>query len=540
MVERTERSTRTTVRKLLSSKWFLWASGLLAIIALVLFSATFFLDEPLRRLTEQKINRDLKGYSVRLPELRTGLIGLSITLKGLTVVQLAHPEHPVAYFPRLKARVRWREFIRGKHVAEFVLDEPKLNINLQQLREEAANKAPLKQRGWQQAVEDIYPMKINSLKIREASITYIDQDPQRPLVLSHLNLEASNIRNIESPDKVYPSSFHLDTVIFGSGHGTIDGKANFLAEPLPGFKAEMKLEKVSMDYFKTVLARSNLSISGGVFGAEGEVEYAPKVRVTHLKEMTIQGMKVDYRHSDKTAGAEKKRAVAAGKEVKKLSNQPDVQLTVDQLHLTGCTLGIANDAGGKRYRIFIADTDFGLSNFSNQASQGPAKLRLSGRFMGSGVTNGTGLFRPGKKGPDLDLYLKIDDAQLTSMNEVMRAFGNFDVAAGTFTVVTELHIKNQAISGYIKPFFKDVKVYDREKDKNKGAFHQMRELLIGGAAKILKNRPREQVATKVDISGSLAKPHTSTLQIVEELLRNAFVKAILPNFEKEFAGSGKR
>ena len=210
------------------------------------------------------MNRDLKGYSVQLPGLHVQLIGLSLTLKGLTVLQQAHPDPPIVYFPVLKASIHWREILSGRLVAELRLDQPKININLQQLRNEAASKVPLKERGWQQAVEDIYPLKINTLKINDASITYIDQDPKRPLVLSHLNLQATNIRNIHLPDQVYPSSFHLDTAIFGTGHGSIDGDANFLAEPYPGIKGRLKLEKVPIDYFNTVIARSNLSIHGGV------------------------------------------------------------------------------------------------------------------------------------------------------------------------------------------------------------------------------------------------------------------------------------
>ena len=101
-------------------------------------------------------------------------------------------------------------------------------------------------------------------------------------------------------------------------------------------------------------------------------------------------------------------------------------------------------------------------------------------------------------------------------------------------------MKDDRISGYIKPFFKDLKVYDRRKDRKKGIFHQVYELLIGWVAKLLENRPREQVATKADISGPLEKPHASNWQVVLGLIRNAFFKAILPTFEREAVGGGKR
>jgi hypothetical protein len=531
---------KSWTKRLPASRALRWSIGIPLVLALLLFIASFFLDEPLRRITEGKINRDLKGYSVKLPGLHVQLIGLSLTLKGLTIRQQAHPEPPIAYFPVLKTSIHWREILSGKLVAEMMLDQPKLNINLLQLRSEAASKVALKERGWQQAVEDIYPLKINTVTINDASITYIDQDPKRPLVLSHLNLKAGNIRNIHLPDKIYPSSFHLETAIFGTGRGEIDGDANFLAVPYPGVKARFKLEKIPIDYFKPIIARSNLAIEGGVLRATGDTEYAPKVKIAHLKELNIEGMKIDYIHSPATAGSEKKRAAVVGKSAKEVSNKPGVLIRADDLSLTGCTLGMVNKEADKSYRVFLSNTDFHLANFSNQFSQGPAQARLKAKFMGSGATSASANFRPEKSGPDLDLYLKIEDTPLPTMNELLRAYGKFDVTAGTFSLVTELHIKNEAISGYIKPFFKDMKVYDRRQDKEKGLFRKMYEMLVGGVAKLLENRPREQVATKAEVSGLVSKPQTSTLQIIVELIKNAFFKAILPSFEREVSAAGKK
>ncbi|HRF91438.1 MAG TPA: DUF748 domain-containing protein, partial [Desulfobacter postgatei] len=371
------------------------------------------------------------------------------------------------------------------------------------------------------------------------SFTYIDQDPERPLVLSNVNLQAENIRNVRLPDKVYPSSFHMDTHIFGTGRGSVDGRANFLAEPIPGIKAGFKVEKVPIDYFKPVIARSNLSISSGVLQASGDLEYAPNIKKAVIQDLTVQGMKIDYVHSAATKGAEKKRAQKVEKAAKKVSNEPGILLSVNQLNFTDCTVGMENKAADNPYRVFISDLSLRLQNLSNHFSQGPAEAKLSGKFMGNGVTSASAKFRPEKKGPDFDLYVKIEDTQLKSMNDLLRAYGDFDVTAGIFSFITELHVKNDVITGYVKPFFKDMKVYDKRQDKDKGLFKKMYEMLIGGVANLLENRPREEVATKADISGPVKNPKTSTWQIVIELIRNAFFKAILPSFEREVTGSKK-
>lgn len=55
--------------------------------------------------------------------------------------------------------------------------------------------------------------------------------------------------------------------------------------------------------------------------------------------------------------------------------------------------------------------------------------------------------------------------------------------------------------------------------------------VVGLAAKILKNRPRGEVAAVVTISGQADQIQYSTWEIVGQLLENAFFKAILPGFD---------
>lgn len=253
--------------------------------------------------------------------------------------------------------------------------------------------------------------------------------------------------------------------------------------------------------------------------------------------MEIQGLKADYVHSAGTAAKEHQRAKTGKKAAKEVSNKPGMVLRIDRLRLSESTFGMVNEEAKVPYRLFLEEAEVRLNNLSNHFSEGPADAQLRGKFMGSGATHATAKFRPEKNGPDLDLYLKIDNTRLKSLNNLLRTYGNFDVSAGEFSLVTELHVKNNVVSGYIKPFFRDMKVYDRRQDKEKGAFRKMYEMLVGGVAKLLKNKPREEVATKAEIAGPLENPKTSSWQLVVELVKNAFFKAILPTFEREVSGA---
>jgi hypothetical protein len=115
--------------------------------------------------------------------------------------------------------------------------------------------------------------------------------------------------------------------------------------------------------------------------------------------------------------------------------------------------------------------------------------------------------------------------------DLLRTFGNFDVVAGEFALYSELHIANGQIDGYIKPLFANMKVYDRRQDRDKPFFHQIYEGLVGGVAGLLENRSGK-VATVAEIKGPSEAPEVSTLDVIIRLLTNAFIKAILPGFER--------
>jgi len=78
-----------------------------------------------------------------------------------------------------------------------------------------------------------------------------------------------------------------------------------------------------------------------------------------------------------------------------------------------------------------------------------------------------------------------------------------------------------------------MKVYDRRSESEKRFFHKIYIGLVGGVAKLLENRPRSEVATRTEISGPVESPKASTWQTVINLIKNAFIKSILPGFERE-------
>ncbi|MFL6261763.1 MAG: DUF748 domain-containing protein [Thermoanaerobaculia bacterium] len=515
----------------LGRRGLLWVVLAAAVVLLVAFIAHHF-DEYLRRTLESKVNQRLHGYTVSLGHAHVSPIGLSLTLQDAVIRQNAHPNPPVADLPRLTASVEWREILSGHLVADAIFDQPRIHINLPQLRQEAKDQVKLTDRGWQQALESIYPLKFNMIQVRNGDIVYIDTDPQRPLHVSRWSLTASNVRNIHSRDRVYPSPIHTDGVVFDTGRATLDGNADFLAEPYPGFHALYKVENVPLSRLRPIVQRANLTVSGGTLSSRGEFEYGPKHREARIADVTVRGLHLDYTHTRATAPAEKER----GKEVVQAAKNPEptMPVEIERLRLVDGNLGLITPAKDRRIRVYLGNANLDVTNVSSGFRQGPAKATLTGNFNGGGSVHGSATFRNPGKGPDFNLKVAVEGASLPSINELLRAYGKFDVAKGTFSVYSEVTVHNGRIDGYVKPLFKDIQVYSPQQDKDKPVLKKLYEKIVGGVSHLLENHPREQVATVADLSGPVSDPHTSTWDVIVNLVSNAFVKAILPGFEREY------
>src|SRR5215510_5846939 len=280
----------------MSRRWT-WILASFAVLLAVLVVASLLIDEPLRAYTERKLNANLKGYTAHLGRLDFHPLGFSLDLKDLIITQDQNPDPPVAAIPKLSASVQWRALFAARLVADFSMDRPAVYINRKQTKKEMEDKVPVQERGWQQALESIYPLKINEFKIRNGEVTYIDEGPFKPLHLSQLNFRAGNIRNVWSPNRVYPSDLHLEGQVFDAGHMLLDGQANFLAEPHVGLNVQLTLENIELDYFKPLAARQNVTLRNGTLTGTGHMEYAPDIKVLELQNLTIQGVQLTYTHT---------------------------------------------------------------------------------------------------------------------------------------------------------------------------------------------------------------------------------------------------
>ena len=194
-------------------------------------------------------------------------------------------------------------------------------------------------------------------------------------------------------------------------------------------------------------------------------------------------MRIDYIHSAPTAAAESRRAKDVSRAARKVTRDPRSALHVARFRLLDTEAGFVNRARDPGYRVFLSHGDLEVLNYSNDFRTGDAKFKLSGKFMGTGAARASGTLRKESSGgPDFDLDAAIEDTPVTALNDLFRSYGKFDVAAGIFSFYTELKVARGHIDGYVKPLFRDMKVYDGRQDAEKSVFKKLYEKIVGGVA----------------------------------------------------------
>jgi hypothetical protein len=509
-------------------KRWMWLLGIVAGLIVAVIAVSFFIDEPLRRYAEEEINARLEGYTVRIGNLDLHPWRFAVEVSEVTITQDANPEPPIVHVPRLQAGLHGRALLSGRVVGEVRVERPQVYLNIEQIREEAEDEVALQEKGWQEALTEVIPLQINVLEVVEGTVTYIDEKPAEPVHLTQLNLRAENIRNIRTPEDEFPSTIQLESTVFDSGKIWLDGRADFLAEPHPAVQAQLRLEHVELGYVKPMASRYNVFITDGTLSGAGEMTYTSAVRVVHLHQATLEGLHMDYVY---TGGPAPVKAEAVKEVAEEVTDAPDLILRVDEVNVVNSDVGFMNRAAEPNYRVFLTRLEMRLTNFSNQRTEGVTFVRLTGQFMGSGQTFVGATFEPETRGPAFGLATSIENTQMQDMNDLLLAHGNFDVEAGLFSLYAELQVQDGAVRGYVKPLFREVEAFDPNQDK--GFFQTLYEGLVAGAMELLENVPREEVATRVDLSGPLEDPNVSTWEALVNLIRNAFFKAIFPGFEEQ-------
>ncbi|MFG0867170.1 DUF748 domain-containing protein [Pseudomonas sp. FYR_7] len=176
-----------------------------------------------------------------------------------------------------------------------------------------------------------------------------------------------------------------------------------------------------------------------------------------------------------------------------------------------------------------------LTNIRDEAGRRDASFEARALVAGDAKVESRATFDPFSDFDDFEFRLRATGIELRRLNDFASAYGKFDFKAGHGDVVIEAEATNGRLNGYIKPLLRDVEVFDWQqdvKDKDKGLFRSVWEALVGATETVLKNQPKNQFATRVELSGSVRRQNISAFEAFLQILRNGFVQAFSARYER--------
>ena len=176
-----------------------------------------------------------------------------------------------------------------------------------------------------------------------------------------------------------------------------------------------------------------------------------------------------------------------------------------------------------------------LTNVEDEVDPLIAEIQATGRAEKSGKFEFRMSLDPQAHRPSFEIAARVLDLDVTRLRDLTRAYGDFDFESGRFDLVVEVAVRDGFMDGYAKPLFRDLQVVSVRDLQTDDPLQVLWETLVGVVGEIFQNQPRNQFGTRLTLEGNFDNPGTDIVEIVGNVLRNAFVRAYLPRLEGRVA-----
>ncbi len=178
-----------------------------------------------------------------------------------------------------------------------------------------------------------------------------------------------------------------------------------------------------------------------------------------------------------------------------------------------------------------------LRNVVEKSEPLPSTILVHGDSIGHGALNIKGRMNILKEVPDMDLDAKLENVNLTALSDYSNAYASVDIRGGKLSVYSEIKVKDNHVSGYVKPIASDISLIDLRKETN--PLKLAWESVVAVVVDIFTNRSHDQFATRIPLNGNLDSIKTNTWTAIGGIIRNAFVQALSKGLDPSGPGDKK-
>ena len=204
--------------------------------------------------------------------------------------------------------------------------------------------------------------------------------------------------------------------------------------------------------------------------------------------------------------------------------------------ITNGTVHFRAYKGAKPVDVYLSDFNASIDNLTNiRDDTKPLISTVQARalMMGQAKFEYKMTLDPFSYQPTFHMALRLLGLDVTKINDLALTYGKFDFKRGWFDLVIETDAKEGQISGYVKPLFRNLKVFSLAADvKEDNPLQFFWQALVGAVTAVLKNQNRDQFGTLIPFtSNASGATSADILATIGNILRNAFVRAYLPRLQ---------
>src|SRR5207249_3816545 len=135
--------------------------------------------------------------------------------------------------------------------------------------------------------------------------------------------------------------------------------------------------------------------------------------------------------------------------------------------------------------------------------------------------------------PTFHMGVRLLGLDVTKINDLALTYGKFDFKRGWFDLVIETDAKEGQLTGYVKPLFRNLRVFSLSEDIQGGNVLQLFwQAVVGTTTRLFTNLSRDQFGTLIPFTGDASGVTSMDIfATIGNVLRNAFVRAYLPRLE---------
>lgn len=246
------------------------ASYTLLIIVVVLVIIRLLLPSIVKRYVNNTL-QDIPGYYGHVEDIDLNLFRGAYVIHQLKLDKINGDNNiPFLNFEKSDISIQWKSLLDGEIVSEIALYRPKITYIFE---EQVNDTVKTTNNDWSEALTDLVPIDINRLSITEGKVGFIEfnKSPDVDLYIDQINLEATNLRNVEDKEQKLPSSIHMDGISIGGGKVNLDGRMD-LVQQIPDVDFDFSLEKADIKALNSfTLAYVGIDFEEGSFDLFSEL-----------------------------------------------------------------------------------------------------------------------------------------------------------------------------------------------------------------------------------------------------------------------------